>query len=110
GRTEPADVKMIDETVLKQVPDRSTKVQAPEPLKPSNRFGSPKESLKHFRDSRAETVKFLKNTPDLRAHVVESPLGQKLDAYQWILLIGAHSQRHTKQIEEVKADPNFPKK
>jgi hypothetical protein len=32
-----------------------------------------------------------------------------LDAYQWILLISAHSERHTKQIEEVKADPNFPK-
>jgi hypothetical protein len=25
------------------------------------------------------------------------------------LLISAHSERHTKQIEEVKADPNFPK-
>jgi hypothetical protein len=27
-----------------------------------------------------------------------------------VLLIAAHSERHTKQINEVKADPNFPKK
>jgi hypothetical protein len=42
---------------------------------------------------------------------VDSPLGgPKLDAYEWVLFVSAHSQRHTKQIEEVKADPNFPKK
>ncbi len=28
---------------------------------------------------------------------------------EWILFISAHSERHTKQINEVKADPNFPK-
>jgi hypothetical protein len=32
-----------------------------------------------------------------------------LDGYEWLLFIGAHSERHTKQILEVKADPNFPK-
>ena len=37
-------------------------------------------------------------------------LGQPLDAYQWLLFISAHSERHTKQILEVKADPNFPQK
>ena len=29
---------------------------------------------------------------------------------QWVLFVAAHSERHTKQINEVKADPNFPKK
>jgi hypothetical protein len=33
-----------------------------------------------------------------------------LDAYEFVLLIAAHSERHTKQINEVKLDPNFPKK
>jgi len=40
---------------------------------------------------------------------MDSPLGKKMDAYQWILFIAAHSERHTKQLLEVKADPNFPK-
>jgi hypothetical protein len=34
----------------------------------------------------------------------------ELDAYQWMLFMAAHSKRHLAQIEEVKADPNFPKK
>ena len=108
-RTEPTDVKAIDEFVLKAIPDRSKKAQAPEPLKPTNRFGSPEDSLKHFRESRAKTIAFVKDTKDLREHAADSPLGKKLDAYEWALFIAAHSERHTKQIEEVKADVNFPK-
>jgi uncharacterized damage-inducible protein DinB len=104
-----AEVKKIDDNVIAQVPDRSQKRQAPEPLKPTNRFGSPDAAEKHFLESRAETEEFLKNTPDLRAHAVDSPMGVKLDGYQWVLLIAAHSERHTKQMLEVKADPNFPK-
>jgi hypothetical protein len=103
------DVKAIDEMVLKGVPDRSHKAQAPEPLKPTNRFGSPEGSLKHFLESRQRTEDFLKSTNDLRAHATDSPMGKQLDAYEWILFVAAHSDRHTKQILEVKADPNFPK-
>lgn len=103
------DVKKTDETVLAMVPDRTNKVQAPEPLVPTNRFGSPDGSVKHFVESRATTEDFLKNTAGLRDHVMESPMG-KLDGYEFVLLIAAHSERHTKQINEVKADPNFPKK
>jgi hypothetical protein len=32
-----------------------------------------------------------------------------MDGYQWILLLSSHSQRHTAQLNEVKANPNFPK-
>jgi hypothetical protein len=58
---------------------------------------------------RAKTEEFLRDTRGLRDHAVDSPVGTKWDAYEFILLIGAHSERHTKQIQEVKADPNFPK-
>ena len=110
ARAEPANLREIDDFVLTAISDRSNKVQAPEPLAPSNRFGSTAGSLKHFKESRATTLAFLNNTKDLRAHAVDSPLGRKLDAYQWLLFISAHTERHTKQIEEVKADPRFPKK
>jgi hypothetical protein len=111
-RTGNDDVKAIDQLVLTAVPDRSHKVQAPEPLKPTNRFGSPEASLKHFTESRGRTEEYLKNTADLRAHAAaasDSPFGKQMDAYEWILFIAGHSDRHTKQILEVKADPNFPK-
>jgi DinB family protein len=103
------DAKKTDEAVLAMVPDRTHKAQAPEPLVPTNRFGSPDGSIKHFVESRATTEEFLKTTTGLRDHVTDSPLG-KLDGYEFILFIAAHSERHTKQINEVKADPNFPKK
>jgi hypothetical protein len=105
------DIAKIDAGIMAMIPDRSQKAQAPDELKPTNRFGSPEGSLKHFTESRTATENFRKDTPDLRAHAVDSPLGgPKLDAYEWVLFVSAHSQRHTKQIEEVKADPNFPKK
>jgi hypothetical protein len=103
------DLKKTDDAVVAMVPDRSQKAQAPEPLVPTNRFGSPDGSLKHFLESREKTEDFLKTTPGLRDHAVDSPMGTKLDGYQFILLIAAHSERHTKQILEVKADPNYPK-
>jgi hypothetical protein len=103
------DVKKTDDTVLAMVPDRTTKVQAPEPLVPTNRFGSADGSIKHFVESRAMTENYLKTTTGMRDHVMDSPMG-KLDGYEFVLLIAAHSERHTKQINEVKADPNFPKK
>jgi DinB superfamily len=103
------DVKAIDEGILKGVPDRGVKRQAPEPLKPSNKYGSPEASQKHFVESRAITEAFLKDTPDLRQHAMAFFSDTPMDAYEFILVIAAHSERHTKQIEEVKADPNFPK-
>ena len=104
------DIAKIDAGILTGVADRTNKVQAPEPLKPTNRFGSPQAAIKHFVESRATTEDFLKKTADLRGHAVDSPIGGKWDAYEFILLIGAHSERHTKQIEEVKASPGYPVK
>ncbi|HXF39420.1 MAG TPA: DinB family protein [Blastocatellia bacterium] len=103
------DLKKTDDRVLEVIPDRSRKFQAPEQLRPRNQFGSPEAALKHFLESRAKTVELLKTTPDLRAHVVDSGLLGKVDAFERILFVAAHSERHTKQLLEVKADPKFPK-
>ena len=46
---------------------------------------------------------------NLRDHAIDSPMGKKLDGFEWVLFVAGHSERHTKQINEVKADPNFPK-
>lgn len=101
------DIAKMDAMVLAMVPDRSTKRQAPADLVPTGRW-TPAETLEHFLQSRARTIEFLRTTPDLRQHVMDSPLGP-LDAYEWLLFIAAHSERHTKQILEVEASPDFPK-
>lgn len=103
------DIKQLDAKVLATIPDRAIKASAPAPLRPTNRYGSPDAALKHFLESRAKTVELLKTRDDLRAHAVDTALGGKLDAYEWLLVIAAHSERHTKQLNEVKADSKFPK-
>ena len=103
------DIKQLDNKVLATIPDRGIKASAPAPLRPTNRYGSPDGSLKHFTESREKTVELLKTRNDLREHAVDTALGGKLDGYEWILVIAAHSERHTKQMLEVKADAKFPK-
>jgi hypothetical protein len=103
------DTAKLDAMILNMVPDRTQKRQAPGPLVPTGRW-TPSETLDHFLKSRARTIEFLKSTPDLREHAsADNPFQQPLDAYDWLLFIGAHSERHTKQMLEVNADPNFPK-
>jgi len=108
-RAEGENVKEIDALILAALPDRTQKRSAPEPLIPTNRYGSAAEALKHFEESRAKTVALVKDGKGLRAHATESPLGKNLDPYEWALFIAAHSERHTKQMLEVKANPAFPK-
>jgi predicted DNA-binding protein YlxM (UPF0122 family) len=104
------EIKVTDQQILTMVPDRSHKAQAPEFLKPTSRWATEAELTKAFEQSRQATMDYVRTTnDDLRDHLGPHPLLGPLDAYQWILLISAHSERHTKQIEEVKADPNFPK-
>lgn len=103
------DTAKVDAMILSMVPDRSQKRQAPGPLVPTGRW-TPAETLAHFLDSRAKTIELLQSTPDLREHVSsDNPFQQPMDPYQWLLFIAAHSERHTKQILEVKADSSFPK-
>jgi uncharacterized damage-inducible protein DinB len=103
-------VKGKDEMILERVPDRSHKAQAPEFLRPTGRWATEAELAKTFEDSRAATMEYIRTTnDDLRDHFFDHPVFGTMDGYQWLLLISAHSARHTAQIEEVKADSNFPK-
>src|SRR5262245_35815614 len=86
------DAKKADDRVLEVIPDRSRKFQAPEQLRPRNQFGSPEASLKHFLESRIKTAELLKTTPDLRGHVSDSGLLGKIDGFERILFIAAHSE------------------
>jgi uncharacterized damage-inducible protein DinB len=101
------DAAKVDANILAKVPDRSTKFQAPDYLVPTGRW-TPSEALEHFLADRRKTVSFLTSMPDLRSHVMNHPALGPMDGYEWVLAIAAHTQRHTKQILEVKADPRFP--
>jgi uncharacterized damage-inducible protein DinB len=103
-------VKGKDQVILERLPDRSHKAQAPEILRPTGRWATEGDLTKAFEESRKTTMDYIRTTnDDLRDHFFDHPVFGTLDGYQWLLLISGHSARHTEQIEEVKADPNFPK-
>jgi len=105
-----AEVKGKEETILKVIPDRSRKAQAPEQLRPTGRWASQAALTKDFEAIRAKEIAFATDTKeDLRSHFGDHPFLKTMDAYQWLLFNGAHCKRHTAQILEVKADPNYPK-
>lgn len=101
---------ITDEKLIAGVTDRTQKAQAPEVLKPTNKWPTREALVKDFIAARAKTMEWLKTTnEDLRAHVAPHPAFGPLDAHQWILLLAGHSARHTAQIEEVKTSAGYPK-
>ncbi len=91
------------------ITDRSRKFKAPEPLIPTNRFGNAAAAIENFRKERAATIELAATGGDLRTHADKHFLLGPLDAYGWFLFLSGHSERHTLQIDEVKAHPDFPK-
>lgn len=105
------EVQGKDEIVLKAVPDRSQKFKAPEMLVPTHRWPTQTALIDHFKESRDRTIAYIRDTQDdLRSHFMPHPVLKTLDGYQWVLLISAHTQRHTAQLNEVKTNSDFPKK
>lgn len=105
-----SEIKVTDEQVIKMISDRSYKANAPPELLPAKSpYSTALDALNGFKSAREKLIKYVKTTKDdMRNHVSDTPIGA-VDAYQMLLFIGGHSNRHTQQIAEVLADPNFPK-
>jgi hypothetical protein len=105
------EIKWTDEQVMKNLEDRTNKVKTFTPLEPLNTgFQNIDEAIASFKESRGKLIDYVKTTQaDLRSHVATLPVGS-FDAYQMILFIGAHGNRHMLQMREVMNDPGFPKK
>lgn len=103
------EINFTDEQLIKKMEDRSVKGQAAETFEPKNtNYKTIDEAINDFKNRRNNHIKYLKaTTEDLRNHVVEMRYGW-IDCYQLCLKIAAHSNRHYRQINEIKADPNFP--
>lgn len=110
--SKPEDIEKTkdkDAAVVKMVPDRSSKFQAPEPIKPKKLLADPSEYVAKFKAARDEHIVYIEKTEaSLRDKVMPHPAMGPLDGYQWALLLSAHSERHVLQIQEVKAAAGFP--
>jgi hypothetical protein len=105
-----SEVKMTDEAIIKMISDRSNKVKTQEAFEPTGKFGSFEATLDEFTRKRNDNIRYINTTSDdLRNHYNDFPFG-KIDTYQTILFMAAHTKRHTDQIAEVMSNSNFPKK
>lgn len=97
--------------LLIDVKNRSTsKAQAPQVLRPTGKFATKKKLIETFIAVRQKTVDYVRTTNDpLKNHVANHPTWGDMTAYQWLIFIAVHADRHAAQLEEVKNDSNFPK-
>jgi DinB superfamily len=104
------EIKITDEEILSSFNNSNLPFKACESLIPSESSAqTTEEALDKFRQTRNLLIKFSRSTTDdLRDHVSMTPEGAS-DAYQMILMIAAHTQKHIQQIEEIKSSKNFPK-
>jgi uncharacterized damage-inducible protein DinB len=105
----PSASSFGDDGVVQMVADRSTRIKGPEILMPTGRWPH-EQLLGEFEAARKRTADFAATTDtQLRQHAFPHPMLGSLDCYQWLLLIGAHGERHRLQAEEVMADASFPR-
>ena len=98
-----------DAFLSKMIRDRSQRFQAPAQLEPTGKVVPKAQAIKDFEATRAKTLDYVKTTKDaLRDHAIgEAP--QQSTAYQLVLMLSGHTERHTAQLLEVKASPGYPK-
>jgi hypothetical protein len=88
--------------------DRGNREQAIPGEVPKGEVRSLAAALDAYRRDHARVLDYARTTSDdLRAHDVPR---QGCDAYQWLLLISTHEQRHVLQIREIKRHPSFPRR
>jgi len=117
GPAAPADrnLELVDAIIIDRFPNRLTKFPAPEAIHPKGDCAQADVRARVLANTRSLTD-CLESMPNLRRHVLDSPPlkaitkgeHQVMDGYQWILAASAHTERHTKQILEVKANSGFP--
>jgi len=98
------------EFIIRVMPSRQGKAQAPEPIVP--RQGLTRAQIKErFEQQRVAILKFANDpTLALKEHTLDHPfpIFGTLNAYQWLIYVPLHTIRHDKQIAEVKATPGYP--
>lgn len=98
-------------TILAMIVDRSQRFQAPEPLNPAQQgdLRSRAAIERDFNFERGRSYELAAAHADLEALGKVHPALQKpLDLAGWLYFLSGHVERHTLQIEEVKATAGFP--
>lgn len=103
------DPSEMDAAIVRAVNDRSQKAKSPEQGLPQQRYENRDAAFLEFAQRRNKTIELVNTTKaDLRRYRINSPMGP-LDGHQWLLMLSAHTARHTKQIDDLGRHEMFPK-
>lgn len=97
----PLELQGRDGVVVSAMADRSHKIKTFDALVPTGRYQAAGWALDAFLARRAATLDFVRTTR-LPLHYHAAPLegAGLLDAYHWLLLIAAHTDRHIQQMRD----------
>jgi DinB superfamily len=109
------DPAYIDQLILREFPNRLAKFKGPEITMPAGKV-SRQECFERLAANSALHARLAEAEPELRRRAYPAPPikaatngeYEMLDGFQWLLAATGHTARHTHQMLEVKADPNFP--
>lgn len=109
GPAAPPQTKIEDSVILKGMPDRTQRANAPEMLQPSETKGFGPPLVAEFTKARDTSIAWVRDEKgDMRGRSAKSAFGT-IDAVQWILYMSAHTERHLAQIMEIRASSGYPR-
>lgn len=104
-----AEIQVSDLYLTKALRSRKSGIASPEPFVPTGRFGNTEATLATFDEQRNRVIAYAQSAPgNWRTHFFKHLVFGTIDGFQTLLLLAGHSERHRKQIEEVKTTPGFP--
>ena len=103
-----AEAQGKERLILKAIPNRTRRAQAPRQPAGSASFSAQVHAANSFKEVRAHTLQFAQTTPhELEKYVFPHFVFGQLNIFQWLLMLSLHCERHTAQIQEIKANPGF---
>lgn len=98
------DLSGSDGMLIGNLANRGTKVTTAPQFEPSGRWDSKADMLDALEESRNNLIEFISsNDANFRNYKASLPFGE-VDIVQLLLVISAHSQRHTFQMQEVLSE------
>lgn len=104
--------EMLKQVLPNRQPFGRGGASAPQEIRPSGTWDRA-QAIREFYTVQGEVVAFVETLPldtPVKQHTLENPfpIFGWLNAYDWLMYIPLHTERHSRQIEEVQADENYP--
>jgi hypothetical protein len=98
------DNSMADGVLIGGMTDRGFQATTSANFEPSGKWSTKAEMITALEESRTKLISYLEQTDDDLRHIIMNLPMAEVDAYQMYLMVGAHGQRHTSQMNEVIAE------